>query len=132
MMTEFRPHMLPKVRSKRIMAAPNLILQRTGIMMPCTLRIASFLGERCSDPDTNVMAHLRGPGKGVSTKVSDLSAVCACHRCHQLLDQPSPRERKALELYPAAVSDRMLQAIFETQAILAAHEIITIPDAELI
>ena len=107
MITEFRPHMLPKIRSKRIMAAPALIRQKTGVMMPCTLRIASFLGERCADDDTCVMAHLPAPGKGTSTKVTDLAAVCACLRCHQLLDQKiAPPSCFTRRLWPSACSQR--------------------------
>ncbi|MBR9823065.1 MAG: DUF1364 family protein [Rhodobacteraceae bacterium] len=128
----FRPSLLPKVRSRRIMAAPSIIQQKTGVMMPCTLRICSILGERCSDPDTNVMAHLPGPGKGTATKVTDLATVCACHRCHQLLDQPSPREQAQLELYPHAVADRFFKSLIETQAMLFAHGIIEVPDGELV
>ena len=132
MITDFRPHLLPKIRSTRIMAAPSIIRQKTGVMMPCTLRIASFIGMSCDNDDTNVMAHLPGPGKGTSTKVTDMAAVCACHLCHRLLDQPSPSERAALNRYPSAVSERFFKAMIETQAMLVAHGIIEVPDGEMI
>lgn len=122
------PHMAPKCRSERIMSAPKLILQ-----MPCTLRISGFIGQKCSGMDTRVMAHLPGVGgKGMSTKVTDLAAVCGCENCHRLLDQPSPSESKALHQYDAAVQNQLLRALVETQSYLLAVDIITVPGCEVI
>ena|GEM_PF-5913553 len=124
----FTPHMAPKVRSERIMRAPKLIPQ-----MPCTARLSGFIMQRCSPMDTRVMAHLPGvPGKGTSTKVTDLATICACHNCHRLLDQPSPSEREALHKFDAAVQNQLLRALVETHAYLLAAEIIVVPGGEIV
>lgn len=99
------PHMLPKVRSES--------LRRAAIDMPCTLRIAGFIGLRCAHQSTNVMAHLPVHGKGVGSKVSDLHMACACETCHRLLDQ-DPRGFEIREKYPHAFWEQLFKAHAET------------------
>lgn len=125
----YRPHMLPKVRSQKIRDLPKIYRQHTGDPMPCTLRIASFVGLPCAHDDTCVMDHTSGPGKGTSTKTSDLEAVCGCATCHRLLDQPSPHEKAALVEYGGAVEYRLRQAGAETRAAMVELGVINIPDA---
>lgn len=122
------PNNLPKVRSKKIMRAPVLIAD-----MPCSLQISSLIpGHRCSGADTHVMAHLPGIGKGISTKTSDITAVCACAHCHDLLDRRDRRISFIEDNYPLALADRLIRAI---QITLAWHIIegnIVVPDGEII
>lgn len=126
----YRPAMLPKVRSGKIMDLPKIYRQQTGDFMPCTLRIASFVGLPCAHDETCVMAHTSGPGKGTSTKTSDLETVCGCATCHRLVDQPSRYEKDQLTHYGGAVEYRLRQAGAETRAALLEMGIIVIPDAE--
>ena len=115
----YRPHMLPKVRSAKIMA------HASG--QPCTLRIASFFGVRCSGSNTTVGAHLPTAGKGIATKSTDMAVVFACDECHRLLDS-----QQAAMHYPVATLDRMIAALIETHAILITEGVIVIPDAEFV
>lgn len=101
------PHLLPKIRSEA--------LRRSAVLMPCTLRIAGFIGLSCSGMETNVMAHLPVHGKGVGTKVSDLSMACGCGTCHDILDGRDPRGLVIREKYPAAFWERIVKAHFETR-----------------
>jgi len=126
----YRPHMLPKVRSTRIRNLPKIYREQTGDFMPCTLRIASFVGLSCAPDETCCMDHTSGPDKGASTKTSDLEAVCGCATCHRLLDQPSPKERHWLLEHGGAVEFRLRQAGRETRAAMLEMGIIIIPDAE--
>jgi hypothetical protein len=101
------PHLLPKIRSEA--------LRQSAIDMPCTLRIAGFIGLPCSSRMTNVMAHLPVHGKGVATKVSDLHMVCGCRVCHDLLDyERDPRGAAIREKYPHAFWERLFKAHAET------------------
>lgn len=119
------PHMLPKVRSDAIMRAAE------GEV--CQLRISSFLpGHRCAGADTSVMAHPPGLGKGLSTKVSDLGTIIACHNCHSLLDGVDERWQILADKYPAAVQQQILIGVLATLAILVEKEIIVVPDGEII
>lgn len=122
----YRPHLLPKVRSSKIMESAE--------GMPCTLRIASFYpGLKCDGPETTVCAHLPIWGKGMSTKVSDMGAAYGCLTCHNILDQPNSKVACYLEQnYAAAVMQRLLHALTETHAIMIARGIIVIPGAEII
>lgn len=119
-------HLLPKVRSDLIMASAAGQL--------CSLRISSFVpGHRCSDRGTTIAAHLPVIGKGTSTKVTDLATVYCCFHCHAILDgADAGRQKYVLEHFPAAVVERMLNALVETQARLVEQEIITVKGAELI
>jgi hypothetical protein len=119
------PHLLPKVRSKK--------LKDACAEMPCTLRIASFAGLSCSPQDTVVGAHLPVFGKGTSTKVSDLYIVAACHTCHDLLD--FERNKLGLEImqrYPQAFWSQVFKSFCETQARWVQKDLIVIPNAEII
>lgn len=119
---------LPKVRSDAIMGAPNTI---EGI--GCTARIAGFIGLRCSPPETCIMAHMPGVGgKGMSTKVCDVSTYCACATCHRLLDEPSPAEADAIARYGAAVFQQLIRAADETRRFLIRESILIVPDGRLI
>lgn len=122
----YNPHMLPKVRSKAIMAAAE--------GAPCTLRIASFLnGGRCAGNETTVACHLPIWGKGTSTKVTDMAVAFGCSTCHAILDGVDREALRVLEeKHSAAVLQRMLHALTETHALLIAADVIQIPDAEII
>lgn len=108
-MTMMNPDLLPKVRSESLMSACR--------HMPCTLRVASFVGQRCAPQDTVVGCHLPTIGKGVSTKVSDLYVAAGCFHCHNIVDG---RDKRILESivanYPAAYADRLMRANHETLA----------------
>lgn len=118
------PHMLPKVRSES--------LRGSALHMPCTLRIAGFVGLPCASRETNVMCHMSVHGKGIGTKVSDLHMACGCITCHDLLDERDPRGRKIREQYPHAFWERMLLATAETQSRWVALGLISGPDWEII
>lgn len=118
------PHMLPKLRSSRLIAATH--------DMPCTLRLAGFVGKRCSDGTMAV--HLdRTIGKGMGTKVSDLFVVAGCDTCHRLSDGRDLKGYEALaEHYPAAFMERLLKALAETQARWLDMGLIHVEDGEVI
>lgn len=78
MMIPDNPHMLPKLRSKKLRDACR--------DMPCCARVAGFWDAACAGPDTVVGAHLPILGKGTGTKSSDLAIVAACFTCHELID----------------------------------------------
>ena len=85
--------------------------------MPCCLRIASFYpGHTCAPQNTVAPAHVPTIGKGVSTKVSDLFVVAACAHCHDILDGRDRRRDLIMEKYPAAVMQRILDGMAETQS----------------
>lgn len=124
-MSDYRPHLLPKVRSSGIMGAMR--------HYPCTLRIASFIpGHSCAPQSTVVGAHLPVVGKGVSTKVTDLAVVAACAHCHDLLDGRDERVNWIASQYPAALHLRYLNALVETQAMLLSDLVIEVPDGDMI
>lgn len=103
------PYLLPKVRSED--------LRQSIKHMPCALRISSFIpGHKCADQSTVVGAHLATIGKGVATKVSDLFLVAACSHCHDLLDGRDKRWWHLIENYPAAVMQRQIDGLAETQS----------------
>jgi hypothetical protein len=124
-MTVMNPDLLPKVRSEALMDACR--------HMPCTLRVASFVGQRCAPQDTVVGCHLATIGKGVSTKVSDLYVAAGCFHCHRIIDG---RDKRILETiihnYPAAFADRLMRANHETIARWVGMGLITGPDWEII
>lgn len=125
-MTITNPHMLPKVRSHRIMAAAN--------GNPCALRVASlYPNHRCSGDDTVVGCHLPVSGKGTSTKVTDLAVAFGCANCHAIIDGPDKMRREYIqENYPSALAMRMLNGLVETHARLTAEAIIFVRDGEII
>lgn len=101
---------LPKVRSRKLLDAVR--------HMPCTLRVASFYpGHRCSGQDTVVPCHLPVSGKGMGTKVSDLSVAAGCFHCHDILDGRDRKRREYIETsYPTAYALRLLDGLHETQS----------------
>lgn len=119
-------HLLPKVRSDKIMAS--------AMGQPCALRIASFVpGSRCSGEATVVGAHAPVAGKGMSTKVTDMAVVFACYACHAILDGADHKGSSYIkEHYPAAMLDRVLNGLIETHARLIEDGVIVIPDAEFV
>ena len=124
-MTIHNPALLPKVRSKS--------LRDSAVDMPCTLRIASFIGMSCAHQSTNVMCHMPVHGKGVSTKVSDLHMAVGCRTCHDLLD--AERDNRGLvirEKYPHAFWERLFLAHAETLSRWVAMGLIQGTDWEMI
>lgn len=125
-MSDYRPHMRSKVRSKTITDAAS--------GKPCTVRVSSFYpGHRCADDGTTVFCHFGGVTKGTSTKVSDLDGGFGCVNCHAIVDGVD-RKRLAylVEKYPAAIEARMRQSVSETLAILVDEGIVVIPKGEII
>ena len=119
----YRPHMLPKCRSDLIMSG--------AMGMPCTARVASFLGMKCDGRDTGIGAHLTRQGKGMSTKVTDLGVAYTCFTCHMIIDGVDPQWRDGIvKLYPVAYYQRLLEAVVETHTLQAAQGILIVPDAE--
>lgn len=118
------PHLLPKVRSES--------LRDSARLMPCTLRIGTFVGLPCAGLDTNVMCHMPVHGKGVATKVSDLHMACGCARCHDLLDERDNRGAIIREKYPHAFWERLTLAHAETLSRWVALGLITGTDWSLI
>ena len=131
----FRPHMLPKVRSEVLMDAIGGKLNgrpSTG-PMPCTPRISGLVaGHRCASSETVVGAHLGNLGKGMSTKVSDLNVVAACLHCHNLIDGVDSRWWWLMENPCFTTMQRLLTAQHETQAMLLDLGIISVLGAEII
>lgn len=119
-------NLLPKIRSRHLLAATQL--------MPCCLRISSFApGHRCSPQDTVVPAHVPTIGKGMGTKVSDLFVVAACHHCHDILDGRDMKRRDfVMANYPAAVTQRILDGMAETQARWVSMGLIQIDGMEVV
>jgi Protein of unknown function (DUF1364) len=117
------PMLLPKIRSNAIMAA--------AYGQPCSLRIASFVGLSCYG--SVVGCHLPVTGRGVSTKATDLAVAFGCQCCHDILDGRNQNvQALILEKYPAALANRLLNALVETQARLVDMGIITVPGAEIV
>lgn len=104
------PALLPKVRSDKLMKAVR--------GMPCSLRVSSFYpGHRCADVDTVVGCHLPVSGKGMGTKVSDLSVAAGCFHCHDIIDGRDRKRRDyIMEKYPTAFALRLLEGLHETQS----------------
>ena len=118
------PALLPKVRSKALMAAAN--------GQPCSLRIASFVGLSCSGIETVVGCHLPVIGRGVATTATYLAVAFGCQTCHEILDG---RNQNALAVirdkYPAAFGFRLLDALVETQARLVGMGLLTVDGMEV-
>lgn len=122
-MIDHRPHLLPKLRSELLMSSMR--------HYPCTLRIASFLGEPCAHQSTVVGCHLPVIGKGIGTKVTDLAVVAGCAHCHDILDDRNGKLRQ-VERYGSAYHMRLLNALVETQALLLRDGVIEVPDGVLV
>lgn len=119
------PHMLPKVRSEA--------LRESCAMMPCTLRIGTFVGIPCAPKETVVGCHLPVFGKGTSTKVSDLYMAAGCHSCHDLLDyERNPIGAVIRERNPQAFWEQMFRAICETQGRWVKMGLIEVPGANIL
>lgn len=121
---DYRPHMLPKVRSD------NMRSSAEG--KPCSFRICSFYpGYQCWG-DT-VLCHPEIWGKGVNTKVTDLGGGYGCQGCHDIIDMRDLKRWKYItEKYPAAVMHRLLCGVTESHALMLAEGIIIVPDGEII
>jgi hypothetical protein len=118
--------LLPKVRSP-------LIMDTIRGQMPCSLRIASFVGLSCAGMDTVCGCHLPVVGRGVATKATDLAVAAGCFHCHNILDG---RNQNALEYiqihYPGAYFERLLGALVETHARLYDLRIIRVPHSRAV
>ena len=112
------PHLLPKVRSEQLMQSAR--------GMQCALRLPGFCWHR---PDTVVMAHLPGIGKGVSTKVSDIHGAFACAGCHDAIDRHIYERHGLTKEY---VLEAMLRAHCETQAQWIGAGLLIVPGAKII
>ncbi len=119
-MTILNPHSLAKIRSEALMS---------GVRgMPCTLRVASFMGLPCASVETVCAHHLPVIGGGMSTKVSDLFTVAACATCHEIVHGKAGVELR--HRYPHAYMERLLMALCETQARHVMAGRIVIPDGK--
>ena len=123
-MTLENPHMLPKVRSKKLTQAVKI--------MPCYLKIASFAGMPCSGRDTNVICHLPTIGKGASTKVSDLYGASGCATCHDLLDERNELGCKIRENYPHAYYEQLMRAGHATLGAWVSLDLIKVSGGKII
>ena len=125
-MTHYRPHMRPKVRSKKITDSAD--------GKPCTVRVSSFFpGYECSGEDTTVFSHFSGVTKGTSTKVSDLDGGFACFNCHAIVDGVDRKRLEYLmEKFPAALEARLRASVSETLAILIDEGIVVVKGGKLL
>lgn len=124
-MTQYRPHLLPKVRCEALRQSAN--------EMPCTLRVASFVpGGRCSF-GTTVLCHLGNVGQGTATKENDMAGAYGCAACHRLVDAVDCKDLDYIvETAPAAFMHRVLNAMIETHTIMVMRGLIIVPDSEII
>ena len=68
------------------------VLRKSARGKDCTLE---FFPGQCASAETTVLAHVQMPGCGImGGKVDDLSAVYACHSCHDILDRRDSRYRE--------------------------------------
>ncbi|WP_306150670.1 nuclease domain-containing protein [Roseovarius sp. MMSF_3281] len=131
----YRPHLLPKVRSEALTNAigGKIAGQHFSAPMPCTVRISGLVpGHRCADQSTVVAAHTGNLGKGVSTKVSDIACVAACMACHDLIDGRDSRWWWLMDNRCFETMNRIITAQHETLAMLIEHEIVVVKGGELI
>ena len=119
------PDLLPKIRSDALMRACG--------SMPCSLRVASFVGLPCAPQATVVGCHIPTIGKGTSTKVSDVFVAAGCAVCHDIVDG---RNKKALDVimdrYPAAFQERLMRANHETISRWVSMGLITVKGGKVI
>lgn len=134
-MRDYRPHLLPKIRSEVLMDAIGGKLPG-GVRtqpMPCTVRISGMVpGHRCASRETVVGAHTGNLGKGMSTKVSDIAVVAACMHCHNLIDMTDSRWWWLMDHRCFETMNRIITAQHETLAMLVDLEIITVKGALII
>lgn len=125
MTAQLPPLLLPKVRSTALMESAR--------GMPCSLRVASFVGLPCSGNHTVVGCHLPVLGRGVATKATDLAVAFGCQTCHDIIDGRNQNAREViLANYPGAYYERLLSALVETQARLVALGIIKVRKGKLL
>lgn len=117
----YRPALLPKVHSLDLLAAVR--------GMPCTARIATLAGVPCAPIDTVVPCHAGNLGKGMATKVSDLSVFAGCATCHDIYDRRGAHWKAVHDQHKAAMLERIMLAVFETQAMLFAAGVISVKGA---
>ena len=123
-MSFYNPEMLPKIESQALLDAIR--------GMPCTLRIASFVpGYACAPRATVVPCHIRTIGKGMAIKVSDIFVAAGCLHCHDLLDRRDSRWNYLQDHYPAAVLQRVINGLCETQTMLIHAGKINIPNSTI-
>ena len=127
----YRPHMLPKVRSKKLMAAYE--------EYPCTLRISGIIhGFQCASNDTVVGVHPERfgsggvIGKGMSTKASDMLTMAGCFHCHNLISGVDPRIEWIIQNHKELFLQRCNAALHETLALHIQSGVIIIPDATFV
>lgn len=120
------PHMMTKVRSKKIMASAN--------GEPCSIGLTSMIpGRRCGGANTTVSAHLPVPGKGMSSKVTDIATAHGCHDCHAIIDGVDRAGLKYLmDNYPSAAFQQMLNGLAWTQSKWIDQGLLVVPDGRLI
>ena len=125
-MNDYRPHMLPKIRSEMVMNRAK--------GMPCTYRIASFVpGLQCSGPETTVGGHIATPGKAMSTKSTDIAMGFICATCHAIQEGHDTTSRAYIARnFEVEFQARQTQALIETWTLLIMDGAIIIPDAEII
>jgi hypothetical protein len=119
------PELLPKVRSKQIMAS--------AMGQNCALRVSSFYpGHKCAGRDTTVACHIQTIGKGTGTKVTDLAVAYGCSHCHAIVDGVDRKRAEYIATnYPTAFVQRLLDAMVETQARLVGEAIVFVVDGEI-
>ncbi|MAI35048.1 MAG: hypothetical protein CMM07_25700 [Rhodopirellula sp.] len=123
----YRPDLLPKVRSPKIMATMD--------EMPCTTRVSSlYPGHRCSlTLRTEVGAHERGYGAGMATKTTDMGVAASCDNCHAIIDGVDQKRRTYIEeKCPTAFEVRLRKGLMETHAMLLIAGVIIIKDAKFV
>ena len=131
----YTPHLLPKVRSDRIMATirgdwPGMVQP-----FPCTARISSLVpGHRCASRSTVCGCHLEGHGKAMASKTSDLPILAGCFNCHNLIDY---RDKRMFDLEGDVRTARELRrrithGIGETLVMLILTGAVSVEDGELI
>lgn len=120
------PHHMTKIRSAKIMASAK--------GSPCTTMLVSMIpGRRCGLADTTVCSHAPVPGKGKSTKVTDLATTYSCDQCHAIIEGVDKVGRDYLmERYPAAVLQQILNGLAWTQSMWIDSGLLIVPDGKLV
>lgn len=68
----------------------------------------------------------------MATKASDLAIFAGCAVCHDLYDRRHPGWKMIADSYGAAVNERILAAVMETQARLVGAGLIEFPMGRVI
>jgi hypothetical protein len=87
----------------------------------CTLQLHPYCN---GNPETTVLAHLPGHGRGVGLKATDLAGVFACSSCHDVIDG-----RCRHDIPEAEVQLAMRRALVRTWSRLAEMGVITVRGA---